>query len=157
MTPEEAMFFLDNISDYVEDNTNDIMFEGSKEMEELMKYRIFKMGKNSFNSQIGDYMSGKWIQLRIDRGRQVDYVDLNFTGELRQSIYSFGTKDGAVIQFADSFNLEKANKQELLQGQKAGANRMEIFTSTKEEVKTVADDTEKKYLSGFDDIINSYQ
>jgi len=166
MTPEEAMNFLGEISNFVDDETQPIMFEGSEEMEEKMKYRIFKLGENAFNSQIGKY--GKyyspeykeyWIPLRKQRGRQVDYVDLNFTGDLSQSITSIKDKNGATIQITDSENLAKANWQEYLQGVvKAGSpTPMDIFSSTKKEVKEVADDTEKKYLDGLDKIINSYQ
>lgn len=158
MTPEEAINFLGEISNFVDDETQPIMLEGSEDMEEKMKYRIFKLGENAFNSQIGDYRSSFWIKERIERGRQVEYVDLNFTGDLRQSITSIKDKDGATIQITDSKNLEKANKQERLQGDKAGSpGAMDIFSSTKKEVKEVADDTEKKYLDGLDKIINSYQ
>lgn len=157
MTPEEAMFFLDNISDYVEDNTNDIMFEGSKEMEASMKRRIFKLGKNAFNSDIGKYIKKSWIQERIDNGLQVKYVDLKFSGDLEDSMQSIANNKGANIEFVNYYGVTIAEKQELLQGNKAGASRMDIFSPSKEELKQVEDNTEKKYLSGFDDIINSYQ
>lgn len=165
MTPEEAIQFLGDIGDFADKETNKIMLDGSKDMESKMKNRIFFKGKNAFNSNIGKY--GKyyseeyqkyWIPLRESRGLQVNYVDLKFTGELMDSIQSIKSENGATIQITNSKNLKKAEWQENLQAAKIGSPEpMDIFSSSKEELKEVSDNTEKKYLDGLDKIINSYQ
>ena len=121
-----------------------------------MKERIFDNGKNTYGGKIGgyrDYYSRKykklWPEIRYERGLQIKYVDLRFTGELEKSIIVESNEDKSVLKFSNNKNLEKAQFQEWLQAYKIGANEMDIFTLSNQEIDQLEDDI----ASEFEDLI----
>ena len=80
-------------------------------VESEMKERIFLKGLNPSGGKIGDY-SEKWAEIREASGLQTKYIDLKFTGKLRESIKStyvgdlFSSKS-AVIYVNDDETYEK--------------------------------------------------
>jgi hypothetical protein len=73
-------------------NVRKLLVLGGKDLEGRLKRRIFNKGLDTNDSQIGDYKKTKkglpsgWAKKRSEAGRQIGYVDLEFTGELRKSI-----------------------------------------------------------------------
>jgi hypothetical protein len=157
MTPNQAITMLKELQTVAKNSLPSIIFNVLLETEESFKKRIFERGQNAFNSPIGDYLSPKWIAKRRDRGLQVDYVDLNYTGDLKKDITTYPNKKGAKIEFRTAYNLNKANHQENLQGLKAGTESgMDIFNLSSQEISnldTKLDEELEKYLNK---IIDSY-
>jgi hypothetical protein len=68
------------------------------DIEGAIKSRIFNKGESQ-KGKIGKYKNGKYKQKREDAGRQTDYVDLQFTGELNRSIQKGIKGDKQVVGF----------------------------------------------------------
>jgi len=82
-----------------------------QEIESQMKERIFLKGLTPGGGKIGNY-GAKWAEIRDAAGLQTEYIDLKFTGRLRESIKStylgdlFSSKS-AVIYVSDDEVYEK--------------------------------------------------
>jgi len=124
---------------------NNLLLLAGKNLEGRMLFRIFNKGKNSDEKPIGKYKDKWWMGVRRSgkppkfpkSGRQIGYVDLEYTGELRGSIHV--VKDGPTVALAiiDKVNYDKAMGQQLIQGRKAGKAEMIIFEPSKKEVTAV--------------------
>lgn len=157
MTPEQAKKLFGQMQNFAKTQSGPIVYNNLLTLEESFKKRIFKDGLNAFNSNIGDYLSKDWMMKRLEKGLQIDYVDLNYSGELKNSIDSFPKKNGAILEIKNGKNVQKANYQELLQGSKAGAGGpMDIFSPTANEISTLESDFEKQYMGYIDQILDSY-
>lgn len=103
----------------------------------VYKQRIFGGGFDADMGYIGEYRSKIWVQERLKKGLQVDYVDLKFSGKLYDAIKA--QKDGydAVAAIPKDKEYQKAIEQEVLQGEKKGGpgRRMDIFSLTDQEVE----------------------
>jgi len=44
-------------------------------------------GKDANDKRLGDYKDPGWIRKRKKKGRQVEYVDLNFAGDFQKSMF----------------------------------------------------------------------
>lgn len=147
MTPEEWSEWLTGVSSFFKESMKpNSQRIGIHLLEIYMKERIFQKGKNTYGGKIGEYgayydekLKGYWTDIREERGLQIGYVDLKFTGELENSIIAEDRKDSSVLKFANNRNLEKAQFQEELQAWKIGANEMDIFTISNEEIDKMVD------------------
>jgi hypothetical protein len=124
----------------------DILLLGGKNLEGLMKSRIFNDGLATNERKIGKYKSAKWIQIRNDEGRQTSTVDLEFTGELRDSIQVVRTKTDVFIAIIDDKNFQKAKGQEERRNKK-------IFFPSKDERQQTEDYISDLFNAEIDKII----
>jgi hypothetical protein len=90
----------------------DFLVLGGKNLEGLMKSRIFNDGLDSKEAKIGKYKSTSWIAKRSENGRQTSNVDLEFTGELRDSIQVVRSKNEVFIVINNDKDFAKAKGQE---------------------------------------------
>jgi hypothetical protein len=84
-----------------------------KRVEGLVKLRVHNKGRNSEDTQIGTYSPG-WAKVRRSRGKQVNFVDLQFEGDLIRG-YSVGIHEGDNA-FGFTSELEKRAKMEAKYG-----------------------------------------
>lgn len=129
---------LDQISREITNYKGDLLLLGGKYLEGEMKQRIFNRGLNSNETSIGAYKSKWWKKKRGERGNQVGYVDLEFTGDLRNSIQVVQENNSEVVlAIITDLEFDKAKGQELIQGKKSGGKKMDIFIpSANEELET---------------------
>lgn len=115
-----------------------LLLLGGKYLEGEMKQRIFNRGLNSSESPIGEYKSKWWKKKRDERGNQIGFVDLEFTGDLRNSIQVVQENNSEVVlAIITDLEYNKAKGQELIQGKKSGGKSMDIFVpSEREEIET---------------------
>ena len=109
---------------------NRVIIAGGKRGEGEMKYRIFNEGLDAERELIGAYSSG-YAAYRRARGRQTSYVDLEFTGELRNAI-KLGTAKGGAVTLGIT-NSNRANVAAKLEKQ----YQKTIFALSDVEVKQV--------------------
>lgn len=118
------------ISRLIAQKRGDFLFLGGKYVEGAMKFRIFTEGRDSSGGSIGSYKSKSWIKKRSENGRQVGKVDLEYSGDLRNSIQV--VKDGNEVVIAiindDKFTIAKGQEDR---------RKKDIFLPTDEEVKEV--------------------
>ena len=133
MTPEQFKAKLNLISTELSRSTGDLLLLGAKDLEGRMKRRIFNDGKNTAETKIGKYTSKYWTKKRSERGNQTGFVDLEFTGDLRNSMQVVKDKNSIYFVIINDKDFEKSQGQELIQGKKKGQNKMEIFTPSKKE------------------------
>jgi hypothetical protein len=104
----------------------DFLVLGGKNLEGLMKARIFNDGLDSGERKIGKYKSKAWIAKRSENGRQTSNVDLEFTGELRDSIQVVRSKDKVFLVVVNDKDFAKAKGQE-------DRRKKKIFTPSRDE------------------------
>ena len=100
-----------------------------------MKQRIFNDGVGSNGSKIGKYKSKSWITKRSENGRQTNTVDLEFTGDLRNSIKPVKSGRDVFLVVVNDRDFAKAKGQE-------DRRKKEIFTPTSSERESV-----EKYIT----------
>jgi len=126
---------------------------GVSEMLGIMKNRIFKDGQDSDNNKIGNYSTKEsffspsqffkkkpakgikfdngYAGLRQYLGRQVNFVDLNLSGSLMQSVKSFRQGDKFFIKIMENSN-DSVSEVDKAEGNEDRFNKT-IFESTKKE------------------------
>lgn len=110
----------------------DFLVLGGKNLEGLMKARIFNDGLDSGERKIGKYKSKAWIAKRSENGRQTSNVDLEFTGELRDSIQVVRSKDKVFLVVVNDKDFAKAKGQE-------DRRKKKIFTPSRDERQQTED------------------
>jgi hypothetical protein len=130
MTIEQFKNRITLISRLLAQKSGDFLFLGGKYAEGAMKFRIFNEGRATDGGAIGAYKSKSWIKKRSETGRQVGKVDLEFTGDLRNSIQV--VKDGREVVIA----IINDEKFIIAKGQE-DRRKKDIFLPTDEEVKEV--------------------
>jgi hypothetical protein len=130
MTLEQFKNRITLISQLLSQKQGDFLFLGAKYVEGAMKFRIFNEGRATDGGAIGGYKSKSWIKKRSETGRQVGKVDLEYTGDLRNSIQV--VKDGREVVIA----IINDEKYIIAKGQE-DRRKKEIFLPTDEEVKEV--------------------
>lgn len=163
MSPESFELLLNDIESSFMGKEKEIELDGIKFLEAAYKARIFFNGLNAKNSKIGEYWryysaeyQDYWIPVRTKFGLQTKYVDLHFTGELENGIKPVVSKKETSLEIVDPESYAKANFQEYLQGKKAGAGSMDIFSASEGESLATIKYVEAKIGEDFDDIINKY-
>ncbi len=74
-----------------------------------MKQRIHNTGTSSDGSLIASKYSGAWERVRVQEGRQVGYVDLEFMGDLRKDFVMGSYLTGAALGFRTDLSRLKAS------------------------------------------------
>lgn len=102
-----------NIALRIGDNTPVYLLLGAKLLEGEMKQRIFNKGLNAKATRIGKYKSKGWEKKRAETGRQTDYVDLEYSGQLRNAMQAVKTsKDEVVLAIITDIDYKKAKGNE---------------------------------------------
>lgn len=97
----------------------------------------------------GKAYSPAWAKVRKDKGRQVQYVDLQFTDNLsRNGIKGSETPDGYVIDFTNAQFTERAR------GLEERYNQI-IFAASKEEADKTLDTIERLFFRQINDTVNA--
>lgn len=91
---------------------HDAPFVKSQEILGSLLGRIFNRGEDSNGEAIASYTNMRYKALRQRRGLQINYVDLQFTGELFRSINTGTSGDSAVIGYTNAERARVANHLE---------------------------------------------
>jgi hypothetical protein len=116
ITPEEAIALFGRLAEILAVNQERIGIPPMNKLLGTIKQRVFNKGESTDDGQIGQYSAG-WAKVRKSRGRQTDYVDLQFEGDLFKSMKT-GIDDGIVISIEGGKEVEKAMKMEAKYGKK---------------------------------------
>jgi hypothetical protein len=127
MNVPEFQIKLQNAVNEINRLAADVLFLGGKNLEGEMKFRIFNQGRAT-TGQIGNYKSKSWIQKRGQRGRQTNYVDLEFTSSLRDSIQVVRQGNDVFLAVINDKDFAKAKGQE-------SRRKKEIFIPSESERK----------------------
>jgi len=127
MNVPEFQIKLQNAVNEINRLAADVLFLGGKNLEGEMKFRIFNQGRAT-TGQIGNYKSKSWIQKRGQRGRQTNYVDLEFTSSLRDSIQVVRQGNDVFLAVINDRDFAKAKGQE-------SRRKKEIFIPSESERK----------------------
>jgi len=96
-------------------------------LEGLIKVRVFTKGVKRAGGRIGGYKSSSYMKLRRKRSKQVGYVDLEFTGEMRLGLQKGVTEDGNnCLGFVNQRETLKAGANETRYGEVFAPNQNEI-------------------------------
>lgn len=108
---------------------NRVQVVALKRLEGEIKRRIFNDGRATNGILIGHYRSRLWRQERIRRGRQVQYKDLEFEGDMRRSmtVGKTNTRNNAFGFTRDSERLKAVENEQ--------RERKQIFRPNKAEIK----------------------
>lgn len=107
-------------------------------VEEMIRKRILS-GVNADGNRIGNYSEkeskwGRWKDVRVKFGKQVEYVDFSFTGDLLNDLQVW-TRGGVTrIEFSESKNIRKRSGLTAMFGN--------VFSFSEEEIAEVS----KSYL-----------
>jgi hypothetical protein len=112
MTVEELQKLLLGFTSRLNSANQKLLLLGAKDLEGRMKLRIFSDGKDANETSIGDYKSKSWIKKRKETGRQTAKVDLEYTGQLRNSIQVVQDSNETVIAIINNEDYLKAKGQE---------------------------------------------
>jgi len=118
------------VADAIKRREPDLLLLSGKRLEGLMKRRIFNEGKDSKSSLIGRYKSKKWKSIRSKKGRQIEKVDLQFTGDLFRSFKTLRDGDSVVLAIVNDRDALKAEGNE-------ERRKKTIFEPTEEELQIV--------------------
>lgn len=135
MTPEQFKQALTQIAVQLTQSKTELLLLGGKDIEGRMKQRIFNKGLNTNDSPIGKYKSKSWIKKRSSKGRSVSKVDLEFSGDLRNSIQTVADGSDVVVAIINDREYLISQGQEKIQGNKVGQSKMVIFEPTDKEVR----------------------
>lgn len=134
ITRDNWQLKLDELSKGISNYKGTLLLLGGKYLEGEMKQRIFNRGLNASESPIGAYKSKWWKKKRDERGNQTGFVDLEFTGDLRNSIQVVQENNSEVVlAIISDLEFNKAKGQELIQAKKKGGKKMDIFIPTQSE------------------------
>lgn len=161
MTPEQFKRKLDLAARQIAAKRGDILLAGVKDLEGRMKSRIFNKGLNSDNSKIGNYSKGwafirkngkpvkgtKGKQRQKPDGLQTNYIDLEFTGDLRRSITPAKDGNDAVLYMNNDEKFEIAG---YLEEQK----KQVIFDATNKEGAAVVKYVDELIVDEFKKALN---
>lgn len=112
MTVEELQKLLVSFVSRLNSSKDKLLLLGAKDLEGRMKLRIFSDAQDANNNSIGDYKSKSWIKKRKETGRQIAKVDLEYTGQLRNSIQVVQDSKETVLAIINDEDYLKAKGQE---------------------------------------------
>lgn len=136
MNLDGAKIFVLNLSRLLADKRKDYLLLAGKYAEGILKERVFGRGQSA-EGKIGKYKDRKWAVKRFNAGRQIAYVDLNFSGSLMDSIQVGEDKQDVAIYINNDKKYEIARGQEQLQARKIGKSKMDIWNLSKDEEELV--------------------
>lgn len=128
MTPEEAAKELEAIPGIYADAINQAEVAALNYIHGRLGVRVFNAGKKADDSQIGQYKRKAYIAYRKAKNRQVAFVDLQLTGDMRRSIRVAKSDDNSnALGFISDAEAAKAAKHDAYYGPIFEANAGEIF------------------------------
>jgi hypothetical protein len=131
---------ISTLSTAVASARGDVLYLGGLDLLGEMLGRIFNDGKDSTDKPIGKYKSKSWIKTRSLNGRQTGFVDLQFTGDLFNSIQVVKRGNDVFIAIINDDDYNKAIGNEK-------RRKKTIFLPTENE----RDNTEKYINDLFED------
>lgn len=99
---------ISTLSTAVASARGDVLYLGGLDLLGEMLGRIFNDGKDSAGKPIGKYKSKSWIKTRSLNGRQTGFVDLQFTGDLFNSIQVVKKGNDVYIAIINDDDYQKA-------------------------------------------------
>lgn len=107
MTIQQAIGKIEKLNSSLGLIGGSILLKATKRMEREYKERVFIKGLSSNGSKIGSYSKG-WAEVRESKGLQTSFIDLKFTGSLRESIKTTAIDPRTVVMYVDDeINYEK--------------------------------------------------
>jgi hypothetical protein len=103
---------ISTLSTAVASARGDVLYLGGLDLLGEMLGRIFNDGKDSAGKGIGKYKSKSWIKTRSLNGRQTGFVDLQFTGDLFNSMQVVKKGNDVYIAIINDDDYQKAMGQE---------------------------------------------
>lgn len=137
MTQEEFAYLLQQLAVEFPVKADDIMLVGMKDMEGRIKKRVFNDHRDSANTSLGRYTSKSWKSQRKKKGLQIRVVDLQYSGEMKNSLTTIQDGNDSYLYFNEDKQFGKAEGQEKINGRKKGKGTAEIWTPTDDEDKKV--------------------
>lgn len=110
--------------------------------------RIFTLNRNSSDGQIGKYVLGPYKRKRQAKGFQVSQIDLQFTGDLFNSIGVGQLNGKPAVGIFGTLNSDKANNIE--------KNYGPIFQASKIESEKSIDSAKEFLFSGIIKLMESW-
>lgn len=156
MSPEEFRILLYDIPSEL-GNSADYLLLGAKDMEGRLKKRIFNDHQKTNGASMGPYYSASWRSTRRAKGRQTDEIDLEFKGELRNSITTAKDDKDAVVYINNDKKYQIAIWQEEQQASKYGVSSSSIFTPSNDEVEKMTKYLDDIILENIDKLLSKYQ
>ena len=139
---------ITNISQFIAANRQNYLLLGAKRIEGLLKRRVFNDGKDSKGDSIGQYKSKKWKKKREEKGRQIGYIDLEFTGDLRNSIQVVSEGNDVYLAIIRDKDFSKAKGNEALR-------KKDIFLPTEDERERTEKYIEDLIAEDFDKLLRA--
>lgn len=111
---DELNAFLDDLLMSLPSMVERVSLETMHELDLAMKDRIFKRGLATGGELLkdGNKYSKSWAKVRKDKGRQINKIDLQFTGATLRGIGVRKTSLGTVISFNSDKNADKIDELE---------------------------------------------
>jgi hypothetical protein len=103
---------ISTISTAVASTRTDVLYLGGLDLLGEMLGRIFNDGKDSANKPIGKYKSKPWIKNRTSKGLQTGFVDLQFSGDLFNSMQVVKRGNDVYIAIINDDDYQKVVGQE---------------------------------------------
>ncbi len=119
------MSLLDCISRNLKEYAQDASMVALVSLTADLKYRIHNEGEKTVG-KIGGYKSPYWIKERQQEGRQVGYIDLQYTGQLFYDLTYGQSRGQAVMGFRTDRSMELSLHLENRYGLIWRPNRTEI-------------------------------
>lgn len=148
-TPKEISEAVDRSIPQIQKALQGYSYLVVSDVEGAMKQRIFNQGKTEEETSIGKYKEGYYKRKREKFGRQTEYVDLEFKGDLRRSIVK-GTKNGKIV-----IGFNNDNSAEIAEGLEERYNTT-IFAASEQEAKNAAAIGEKYMIDQLTKIVQSW-
>ena len=112
-----------------------LLLDPVKALEKNIKERVFLNGLYPTGARIGDYRAA-WAEVRASQGLQIQYIDLKFTGKLRESIKSSilgnASRSKTSVLYVSS---DEAYREKFLEWEK-------VFEASEQEVDELLNDFE---------------
>lgn len=99
------MSLLDCISRNLKEYAQDASMVALVSLTADLKYRIHNEGEKTVG-KIGRYTSQSWIRQRQQHGRQVGYIDLQYTGQLFRDLSTGQSQGDAVMGFLSNRSMD---------------------------------------------------
>ena len=137
MNLNEAKTFILRLTEELVKRKMDYLLLAGKYAEGLLKNRVFNKGMYSDRGKLGKYISRSWATKRFNAGRQIAYVDLNFTGGLMDSIVVGEDENNVAIYINNDKKYLIARGQEEQRGRIKGIGTIDIWNLTPKEEKEI--------------------
>lgn len=111
ITPEQLQKMIGDLKKAFSEMKGYAEAAGIKTLEGDIKRRVFNKGQGT-DKPLGPYKSKAYKKIRTDRGNQVGYKDLEFTGDMRKTLVMGESEGHAALGFTLRLSAKKADWQE---------------------------------------------